>query len=452
MKISVKNYGPIKRADSVKLRPLTVFVGPSNTGKSYLAILIYALCKVFVMQKRIVPSLLEDSATAEAVKKLFQKKGGNIKFSDLPKRIQRQCEKKASNLVSDAFHRQVSVYLGLSSKNHLLTDGDFSLSIVDDEGDPYCIKPPGQNSSIQFPQSLPMPFIDGAALMDIYAQFGEMPDMLAESSLPTDTQRQTKAAFENYAYFNAFYLPAARTGIMQSHQAITGGLVQSATRAGLEANSPPALSGVVGDFLQGLINIDPGSAPDKQIYKIAERMEKNILRGSITVDMTTHYPRFMYQANGLEIPLLRASSMVSELAPIVLFAKHRVDKGDLLIIEEPEAHLHPAAQVEMAKAIARFVRAGVKVLVTTHSENFLRTLANCIRQSKVGAMGADASLDEGDVGLYRFKQSKAGSVVKKLSFDKESGLSPEDHQSAYTNLYNATADLLESMDELEVQQ
>ena len=46
LKLSVTNFGPIARAE-IDLRPLTVFVGPSNTGKSYLAILIYALHRFF---------------------------------------------------------------------------------------------------------------------------------------------------------------------------------------------------------------------------------------------------------------------------------------------------------------------------------------------------------------------------------------------------------------------
>ena len=44
--LSVRDFGPIYSAE-IELRPLTVFVGPSNTGKSYLAILIYALHKFF---------------------------------------------------------------------------------------------------------------------------------------------------------------------------------------------------------------------------------------------------------------------------------------------------------------------------------------------------------------------------------------------------------------------
>ena len=44
--INVKNFGPIEKAE-IDLRPLTVFVGESNTGKTYLAALIYALHKHF---------------------------------------------------------------------------------------------------------------------------------------------------------------------------------------------------------------------------------------------------------------------------------------------------------------------------------------------------------------------------------------------------------------------
>ena len=41
-RLDVQDFGPIARA-SVEMRPLTVFIGPSNTGKSYLAMLLYVL-------------------------------------------------------------------------------------------------------------------------------------------------------------------------------------------------------------------------------------------------------------------------------------------------------------------------------------------------------------------------------------------------------------------------
>lgn len=46
LELEVSDFGPIVEAN-IDLRPLTVFVGPSNTGKSYLAILIYSLQKFY---------------------------------------------------------------------------------------------------------------------------------------------------------------------------------------------------------------------------------------------------------------------------------------------------------------------------------------------------------------------------------------------------------------------
>ena len=46
IELGVQDFGPIVKA-SLDLRPLTVFIGPSNTGKSWLATLIHALHRCF---------------------------------------------------------------------------------------------------------------------------------------------------------------------------------------------------------------------------------------------------------------------------------------------------------------------------------------------------------------------------------------------------------------------
>ena len=43
-RVAVKDFGPIAEA-SVELKPLTVFIGPNNSGKSYLALTIYCLSR-----------------------------------------------------------------------------------------------------------------------------------------------------------------------------------------------------------------------------------------------------------------------------------------------------------------------------------------------------------------------------------------------------------------------
>ena len=52
LKLKSSNFGPIAESD-IELRPMSVFAGPSNTGKSYLAILIYALHQFFGVFSRI---------------------------------------------------------------------------------------------------------------------------------------------------------------------------------------------------------------------------------------------------------------------------------------------------------------------------------------------------------------------------------------------------------------
>ena len=41
--LSVEGFGPIESTCPIPIKPITVFVGPSNTGKSYLALLLHAM-------------------------------------------------------------------------------------------------------------------------------------------------------------------------------------------------------------------------------------------------------------------------------------------------------------------------------------------------------------------------------------------------------------------------
>ena len=73
--------------------------------------------------------------------------------------------------------------------------------------------------------------------------------------------------------------------------------------------------------------------------------------------------------------------MVSELTPVVLYLRHVIRPGEVLIIEEPESHLHPKMQVEFIRHLAAAVRAGARIMITTHSEWVLDALANLVHLS-----------------------------------------------------------------------
>ena len=81
---------------------------------------------------------------------------------------------------------------------------------------------------------------------------------------------------------------------------------------------------------------------------------------------------------GFNIPLHLASSSARGLSDLYFFLRHTARKNHLLIIDEPESHLDTSNQVRLARLLGRFVRAGIKVLVTTHSDYLIKEFNNLI--------------------------------------------------------------------------
>jgi predicted ATPase len=66
----------------------------------------------------------------------------------------------------------------------------------------------------------------------------------------------------------------------------------------------------------------------------------------------------------------------------VLIAALSARAGSILIVENPEAHLHPRGQARMGELLARVASTGVQVIVETHSDHVL----NGIRLAVHGRM------------------------------------------------------------------
>lgn len=224
----------------------------------------------------------------------------------------------------------------------------------------------------------------------------------------------------------------------------------------------PMLSGVLADFLEQLIEIDrPPYRRRKSRNDHASRIEDAILGGSVRVDRasTTGYPHFTYQPEGWKegLPLMNASSMVSELAPVVLYLRYRVGPGNVLIVEEPELSLHPAMQVELIRQLAALVQSGIRVIITTHSEWVLEELANIVRRSRLPS-GEREKLEHGDcalcpdqVGAWLFKKKNRpkGSVVEEVKLDDESGLYSTDYDEVSESLYNENVNIFNRIQDIE---
>jgi predicted ATPase len=110
----------------------------------------------------------------------------------------------------------------------------------------------------------------------------------------------------------------------------------------------------------------------------------------------------------------------------------------MLIIEEPEAHLHPELIINMTRVLAWLVRKGAYVIITTHSDYLLHMLNILIRLNKVDEnkrvewkYTKDEYLKPDEVSAYLFKYSQElrSSIAEKLTIEEE-GI-PEDE---FTNV------------------
>lgn len=80
-------------------------------------------------------------------------------------------------------------------------------------------------------------------------------------------------------------------------------------------------------------------------------------------------------------------------------------KGDIILIEEPEMSLHPKNQVLLQNLFAEAVSHGKQIICTTHSPFFILSLSKIIKNKK---------LSLNDVAIYEVTKTGKGTIVKSL--------------------------------------
>lgn len=480
--LSVKDFGPIAEA-TVELRPFTVFVGASNTGKSYLAILLYALHQFFgsladVRGRGFAPNLLrvlrqrtrrmsptqirEIGVWLEQT--LDETKGQHRLDAALPENIAAMVRPALLGVdhLAPVLDADVQRCFGVATSRALIRQSAAKRASIElrrefNDG----IHQLAYNFAIERRQSLFTSAIPADAPLRIQGERRLLrwantvmdrlasPFVLADLVVPYAVGTLARPVH---------YLPADRAGVMHAHRVVVSSLIGRASRGGLEVESPlPALSGVLADFLERLIEMgDESKALASR--PLAERLESEILGGAVRTSRSAiGYPSFHYRPAKWrnDLPLMNTSSMVSELAPVVLYLKHVVRPGDVLIIEEPESHLHPAMQVSFTRYLASVVKAGIRVVVTTHSEWVLEALANLVRLSEVAKSRRPEIATEGpalapdEVGAWHFepKERPRGSVVKEIPLDTVRGTFPAGFGEITEQLYNDWAKIANLVEE-----
>lgn len=98
--------------------------------------------------------------------------------------------------------------------------------------------------------------------------------------------------------------------------------------------------------------------------------------------------RYAYRQNNFSIKPQNVGFGLTYALPIVV-ALLSAKPGDLLLLENPETHLHPKGQSKLARLMALTAQAGVQIICETHSDHIINgTLVACKEMEK-GQQGID---------------------------------------------------------------
>ncbi|GAC1390035.1 MAG: AAA family ATPase [Ktedonobacteraceae bacterium] len=442
MRITVRNLGVLKEA-TIDLKPLTIFIGPNNTGKTWLA---YALAGIFgsygsekyiqayiekqvpliyeTLDQAVERVLAEGNATIDLSK--FSQEYGETYFSEVAKYAHAWMDTFLDTQFSRFDSLEISLRL-TEAKLQFLTNIEYYSRRND-------IGPRGSLLTIRK--------LYGDDKIFVYTssetQNAEKPEEQLGAQIPLEEVRERLVNFVFTAlrqclYFQVHVFPTEKAFL------VTGRLNTMTDRV-VQQNSG-TLPTPVKDFENMLdIMLKSGTREKKareistrndvmvkQYIDFAEVLEKQILEGSIDFSTPEPDPRreiLFKPSQDVSLEISIASSMAKELSSLVLYLRLLAQPKELLIIDEPEMNLHPEAQAKMIEFLAMLVNAGLRVLITTHSPYIVDHLSNMIKATeydgddriaiadKFFLKRKDAFISQDDVAVYLFNPPKVESILQ----------------------------------------
>lgn len=420
MKVSIRNLGILREEAHVELKPLTVLIGPNNAGKTWLA---YSLAGV-----------LGPFGSAEYVQAYADKRLPNT-YEQLDSAIERVLTvgnatidlRRFADEYGEAYLNDIAKYARtwmprfLSTQLAHFDDLDISLSLEETKVDflnrvsQYARTSRVAGSVLTIRKNAGDDRVFAFTSSDVQ-DAEEREEQLGER-IPLEEVRERLISFVTTALRRSLYpqicvFPTERTTFVAARFAsnvanrvqprITEKVREALevlaqeldTREIVEQDfSAREAIWPVSAFVAMLNSIFKNRSRDREererlarrdpeirrYIELAGILEHSILAGSIYLSTPEPDPgrEVLFQPAqdvNLEIPIV--SSMVKELSPLVLYLRHLARPGELLIIDEPEMNLHPAAQVKIIEFLAMLVNAGLHVLITTHSTYVVDHLVN----------------------------------------------------------------------------
>lgn len=131
---------------------------------------------------------------------------------------------------------------------------------------------------------------------------------------------------------------------------------------------------------------------------LADALDVKILRGS------NRY-RLMVERKGESTNLKDVGVGVSQVLPVIVAALHAAP-GHIVIVEEPESHLHPLAEAQLAELFAKVsAERGVQFILETHSEHLFRRMQTLLAKQQV---------DRDQVAMYFVEREGLAAKLREL--------------------------------------
>ena len=433
MKVSVRNLGVIKEAE-IDLKPFTVFIGPNNAGKTWLAYALSGIFGSYGLEKytgAYVNRSVSDSYPLldEAIQQVLDK--GSTKI-DLIQFADEYAEAYLNNVASLA-RQWMQEYLGTERIpfDHLETH------IILSDAKEALLKRILDSSEVrkisvgQLQQNALLSFLKEPGKQDLFiytSTEGSISDTLPDRVIKEELVSSVFHTIHNglYGAVNTFATERSAFTTFPIFQLI----VKQASPFFVRRITEPVgfFQALIGEAFQRSITRRQRDAEKFPVLKpymlMAEVLEKQILGGGVDFSTPEPDPRreiLFEPATDTRIELPVASSMVKELASLVLYLRYLAQPGEWLIIDEPEMNLHPEAQAKLTEFLAMLVNAGLPVLITTHSPYIVDHLTNLIKaaestkpdtiRDKFYLKREEAFISRSDVSVYLVDQGKTENML-----------------------------------------
>ena len=393
MKIHFKNIGPINEAE-LELGDLIIVAGQNNTGKTYLAYTLYGLSK-WVTEFKWVTEASEGSLLVKAmIDSALSIKVEEVATKLIENGLYKQ-ELSRDELNKD--RRKVASMLGrIFSKSHIAE----VFSAPQDKFEQASVEVSFESEfpSTPYREELYLKCVVLAEYKDGILTFSVKQPGQSLSSERIFIEWLVLLCYTKFLlmeFSNPFILSAERFGISLFYRELdftknrlvemlqgmsdekTGARFSPYVFIDKNANryALPIKDNI--DYTRDIPNIisksdilENGDLHDsvKKIMGGSYKRDKNDIR---FVSKTRKKGRF-------DIPLHMASSSARGLSALYFYLRHQVKSNQLLIIDEPEGHLDTQNQIMLARMLSQFVRSGIKVLITTHSDYVLKEINNLI--------------------------------------------------------------------------